>query len=91
MSLLSSKPKRIGIRHLFQRFCFERSDSRCLIKPYVLIELSRQNGLKIVTRKFGIRPIDHSDRALKAWFSQGVRRSFGPRRRSKQNDGTLVS
>src|SRR5579871_6192293 len=54
----------IRIRDAFELLGADRVHGHGLIKPDVLIELTRQHGLEIVTLKLRLRPIDHSDGTL---------------------------
>jgi hypothetical protein len=57
-------PERIGVRHSLEHGHIEWFDRAGPIDPNVLVELTGQNCLEIVTGQLAFRPIDHADRAL---------------------------
>src|SRR5689334_2889894 len=44
-----------------------------VVEPDILIELTRQLGAKIVAGQFGLRAIDHADRALQPLLAERIR------------------
>jgi FkbM family methyltransferase len=60
----ASEAERIRLRHAGYARRVERAHGARAVEPAILVELARQDGLEVVARHLGLRPIDHADRTL---------------------------